>query len=277
MTKTILDRRIGREVESFNDFVFERFGLDFSNYRASALKRRLQIRMNALGIDSIPLYIEYLKSTNGEIAHLLDTITIHVTEFFRDRSVFEYMNDKIMPEIIGNKSRRFDTCLRIWSAGCSSGEETYSLAIIAFDSIERLGSDLRLRIYGTDISRKACKRAKAGAYPAAKLANVPKRMIHRYFDESDGEYVVKESLKRRVKIVAHDLVMDDPFKEIDLVFCRNVFIHFNAIVRNKVLEKFAEALKPGGFLVLGKSEAITGSMRRYFELVSARNKVYRKR
>jgi len=253
-----------------------KFGKDLSNYRVSCLRRRVSLRMSALGVATLDEYMARLSANPGEIEQLLDTVTIHVTEFFRDRDVFDAVGKSVLPAMIERKLHTPSRTIRIWSAGCSTGEEAYSIAILTLEYVRTHTVDLAVEVYGTDISKEACEIARAAVYPERKVGRMPAILLRRYFEADGAGYRVAPDVRRRVKFTVHDLFSASPFSVLDFVVCRNVLIHFDNAVRNGVLERFHEALGDGGVLILGKSEAVMGTALNLYELIDARNKIYRK-
>ncbi len=253
-----------------------KFGKDFSNYRLSCLQRRVALRMSILKLATLDDYMAYLAGDPREIEQLLDTVTIHVTEFFRDAEVFDAVAKNVLPEIVSRKLHSPSRTIRIWSAGCSTGEEAYSLAILVLRHLRGNNVDLALEVYGTDVSKEACAVAREGVYAFRKLESVPADVKRKYFEAKGQEQRVVPDVRRCVKFLVHDLFSPSPFTLLDLVVCRNVLIHFDHAVRNDVLERFHAALGDHGLLILGKSEAVMGSALARYELIDPRNKIYAK-
>jgi len=253
-----------------------KFGKDFSNYRLSCIQRRVTLRMSTLKLATLDDYMTYLTGNPKEIEQLLDTVTIHVTEFFRDTEVFDAVAKDILPAIVSRKLHSPSRTIRVWSAGCSTGEEAYSLAILILRHLRTNDIDLALEVYGTDVSKEACAVAREGVYAARKVENVPGDVRRKYFEAKGPEYRIVPDVRRYVTFSVHDLFSPSPFSILDLVVCRNVLIHFDHAVRNDVLKRFHAALGDQGLLILGKSEAVIGSALACYELVDPRNKVYRK-
>ena len=264
------------EIEELVWFVQSRYGKDLTKYRSSCLGRRIGLRMTSVGAQDLDEYMDYLGMHPEEAGRLLEVVTIHVTDFFRDRGVFDAMAHKVFTKIIGRKLLEGMHVIRAWSAGCSTGEETYSLAIGLLELLRKERVDLKLQIFGTDISEEACEFAGKGMYPDRKVCAIPGDLLKRYFELDDGYCKVKRDVMRRVKFRVHDLFSMPPFGMLDLIMCRKVLIHFNHSARSTVLKFFCSALNNEGILVLGKSEAITGEDLSMFELVDARNKIYQK-
>ncbi len=255
-------------------FVKSKTKLDLSRYRESTLKRRVSHRMVVLGCKDIHDYVSYTYKNHGELSFLTDTVTIHVTEFFRDQEVFEYFSRRIISSIARRKAGTEDNIIRIWSAGCSTGEEPYSVAILLGDYLRN--EDVEAEIYGTDISEEACRTADRGIYPPDRLAGIPRRIKERYFEESADGFRICEEIRKRVTFDVHDLFSDPPFADIDVVICRNVLIHFKHGCRQEVMRKFHSVLNDNGLLMLGKSEAVGGRALGMFKLINPAIKIYRK-
>lgn len=264
------------EIEELVWFVHSRYGKDLTKYRSSCLGRRIGLRMTSVGAQDLGEYMEYIEKHPEEADKLLEVVTIHVTDFFRDRGVFDSMRNTVFPRIVRQKLLDGINTIRAWSAGCSTGEETYSLAIGLLELLREEDLDLKIQIFGTDISAEACEFACKGMYPDRKVCAIPGDILKRYFELDDGYCKVRREVKRRVKFRVHDLFSRPPFGMLDLIVCRNVMIHFNHAARSTVLKHFYSVLNDGGILVLGKSEAITGDELSLFELTDARNKTYRK-
>ena len=266
-------QEINKEIEEFSKVIMHKFGYNLSNYRDSCLQRRINARKRSIHVDSIYEYLRYIEENPSEIHYLIDTVTIHVTEFFRDRSAFDYLRDYIVPELVESKSGR---TLRVWSAGCSTGEEAYTLAIILNKSLDAYRSNLGLLVIGTDISTRAIQTAERGIYSAEKVSGLSSMLLRKFFEKNDRYYRVKEALKRNVKFFTHDLVKDPPIEETDIVVCRNVLIHFKESAKRQIILQFNRSLNDGGYLVLGKSEAVCSEISGKFKLINGHEKIYRK-
>ena len=230
--------------------------------------------MSATARPTLAEYAAYLESDPEEYARLVNSLLIKVTEFFRDPKLFDYLRDHVLPELIA-EARREGRELRIWSAGCSTGEEAYSLAIIV---AEALGDELpwpEIRIFATDIDREAIAFARRGIYPPAAFKGLPAGARDRYFVKSDGGYEVAKRLRALMVFGEHDLGERAPFPRIDLLLCRNVLIYFSAPMQRVALETFAFSLRPGGRLVLGTSESVM-ALPEPFEEEHARLRVFRR-
>ena len=252
----------------------ERSGIDFSAYKTPTIRRRLQHRMAATGARDFPAYLQILQRNPAEYQRLVNSFLIKVTEFFRDPDLFAYVRDHLLPSVIAEARQRGE--LRLWSAGCATGEEAYSLAITL---VEALGADLdqlTIRVFATDVDHDAIAFARRGVYPAATLANVPPDLVERYFTQlEDGAYEVNKRIRSLVVFGQHDLGQRAPFPRIDLALCRNVLIYFTPDLQRRALQLFAFALHDGAYLVLGKAETAT-PLATSFTLDNPRLKVYRR-
>lgn len=261
--------------KSIVNYISRVSGVDLSGYRESYLKRRIELRMKILGFQTFEQYLRYLRyNGSSEIRQLIDTITINVTEFMRDKTPFIYFMKVILPEIAERKRKVGSNILRFWSAGCSCGEEPYSIAICV---LEALGKDWNISIYATDIDEKCLEVAKEGFYGKEQLKNLRMDIIKKYFDKEDEGYKIKNFLKKYVRFKRHDLTTEKPVsKYLDAIFCRNVMIYFSEKQKIKVVQDFYDALIDKGYLIIGKSETLPIGFKDKFECISLREKVYRK-
>lgn len=256
--------------------VLDDHGLDLAQYRPRYVERRVAVRLNLLGVHTYQQYAAYLDQHPEEYAKLLDALTINVTQFFRDESVFRYLREKIVPEILASKERRKQHIIRVWSAGCATGEEAYSLAMSFLDGMRGSSREEHLTVVATDIDPEALAVAKRGVYPAQHLNQVPAIYRGRYIETDGDVFRIAPHVARTVRFQVVNLFEDTPINGVDLVFCRNVFIYFNREDQERMIRGFRQALFRGGYLVLGRSERLSPPLAREFELVSARERVYRK-
>jgi chemotaxis protein methyltransferase CheR len=265
-----------KEAEYFDElkkWISRNLIFDTGKYNDSYLKRRLISRMFAHRIEFFGCYYLYLKKHPEEIDILHKHLTVNVTNFFRNPEMFEAIKKDIFP-IIFSKNNNF---VKIWSAGCSSGEETYSLAIIAKDYITQNKLSVNLEILGTDIDKPSLDIAKKGIYKKEQLSSTTKAILTKYFSKEGDNYKINEDIKKMVIFKRHDLFFDRyMIGYYDLILCRNVVIYFTKDAKEKLYEKFYKALKKEGYLILGKSEIITGSSRTIFKVVNANQRIYQK-
>ncbi|MGB3418826.1 MAG: CheR family methyltransferase [Dolichospermum sp.] len=229
-------------------------GFDFTGYKRSTLMRRVSKQMQYLNIENFANYQDYLEVHPDEFKTLFNTILINVTAFFRDPLAWEYLAKEIIPNILKNKQK--NERVRIWSAGCASGEEAYTLAIIL---AEILGIDdfrHRVKIYATDIDEEALNQARQASYSAKNIHAVPLELRDKYFDLSNEKYIFHQDLRRAVIFGRHDLLQDAPISRLDLLVCRNTLMYFNSETQERIINRFHFALNDHGYLFLGKAEML---------------------
>ena len=268
----------------FNDVLAElnrARGLDFSGYRQSMIQRRVRARMMRLRCDSPELYLQRLRSDPTECDHLIDTIAINVSEFFRDPIVWEILAQSILPEILERKSQEGVHEIRAWSAGCAAGEEAYSLAILLDQAIEGESARWRTLIFGTDIDQQTLEEAATGIYPRESVGNVKLDILDRYFSVEGDRFEVDPALRSQVCFSTADLTSsaghapsDSVFGTFDLVLCRNVLIYFSRELQARVSETLLRSLAPRGYLILGPSESLSPQIKSSLNVVDRRNRVY---
>lgn len=263
-----------RRLRTLLERVRARSGIDFSAYREPTIRRRLQRRMLATGSTALDEYIQYLRRHPDEYDRLANSFLIKVTDFFRDTDLFTHLRETLLPQLIDDARRSERTELRLWSAGCATGEEAYSLAILAS---ELLGDaeDLAVRVFATDVDAEAVAFARRGVYPESALRNLSRELRTRYLNRIDSGYEVRKSVRGMVIFGQHDLGQRAPFPRIDMVLCRNVLIYFTSELQRRALQLFAFGLRDGGYLVLGKAES-SSPLPDHFSLMDARLKIFRR-
>ncbi|MDP8953311.1 MAG: hypothetical protein M3N18_13965, partial [Actinomycetota bacterium] len=252
----------------------EAHSVDFASYKETTIVRRLKRRMAVTGQDTIGDYRRYLEANPNEYRNLVSSFLIKVTEFFRDPEHFEYLQKEVLPGLV-EEAREGNRGLRIWSAGCATGEEAYSLAIALSEVLGGETGFFNARIFATDIASEAIEFARRGIYSASAVRGLSAERLERYFDESDGSYVVKKSIRSMIVFGEHDLSRRSPFPNMDLCVSRNVLIYFDPELQRRALQLFAYSLRNGGALVLGKAETVH-PLSEYFTPVSRQYKVYRR-
>jgi two-component system CheB/CheR fusion protein len=229
-------------------------GFDYTGYKRQSLMRRFEKRMQVVGVTDFDAYRAYLDEHPDEYIELFNTILINVTGFFRDPPAWEYVAKEVIPRLLQSKGN--DDWIRVWSAGCASGPEPYTVAILF---LEALGEDAfrgRVKIYATDIDDEALNQGRHAAYTPDQLASVDPSLVERYFTRANTHYVFRSDLRRTVIFGRNDLLRDPPISRIDLLVCRNTLMYFNPDVQTKILQNVHFALNNSGFLVLGKSEVM---------------------
>ena len=252
--------------------VRERTGLDLAPYKGRFLERRIAIRQRVTRNERLDDYLDFLGRESAEMDRLVRCLTIHVSGFFRNPSTYEAIRDAVLPRLLEpGVSRR----LRFWSVGCSRGEEPYSLAILVH---ERLGEGLRgwdVQIHAIDVDDRVLEDAKRAEYGPGQVGDVGAARLARYFT-GPGRWRLAPEVRRLVRFHRRDVLMDPPRGEYDCILCRNLLIYLDRPAQEAVFARFARALRPGGFLVLGRTEVIVGAGRAAFEVVDARERIYRR-
>lgn len=232
-----------------------RVGHDFSDYKRSTMARRVQRRMQVLGLLSPDEYLARMRDDDGEAKLLFQDLLIGVTRFFRDREAFETLEDKVLSQLFSgeNPVER----IRVWVPGCATGEEAYSLAILLCEYMTRLGVERPVQIFATDIDDRSLEVARAGYYPGTLRADLSQERLETYFRVEGTDYRVIKRIREMCIFSRHDLIRDPPFSRLDLVSCRNLLIYFDVELQGRVMPIFHYALRPSGFLFLGPSEGGT--------------------
>lgn len=227
--------------------------VNFFHYKSATLKRRIARRMVLHKTETLPEYIALLHENPEEIKALFNDMLINVTDFFRDTETFLYLKKQVIPALLRTHPK--DEPIRIWAAGCSTGEEAYSLAMSFVESMEKnmYGG---IQIFGSDLSDVAINKARAGLYPLSIATDVSPERLRRFFTKANGQYQISKAIRDMCVFAKQDLITDPPFSQIDLITCRNVMIYLEPGAQKLILQIFHYALKPNGFLMLGKSEGI---------------------
>ena len=243
-----------QELEELLDFIKEKRGFDFTGYKRPSLHRRIEKRMQDAGVATYRDYLERLREDDDEFAQLFDTILINVTGFFRDMPAWEFLRKEIVPKITGSKGSNEQ--IRVWSAGCATGEEAYSLAMAFAEEVGEAGFAERVKIYATDVDEQALRDARHGVFSADQAKDVPDDFRERYFEPTDSRFVFRPDFRQAVIFGRNDLLVDPPISRIDLISTRNTLMYFNPDVQRRILQNFHFALLPTGYLFLGRSETL---------------------
>lgn len=249
----------------------ERCKVDFTYYKPSTVVRRIERRMTINQVEDIKDYVAFILNNPVELTTLYRELLIGVTSFFRDQEAFDFIAANVLPELFRNASSRE---IRFWVAGCSTGEEAYSLAILARECLEQQGNSHDVKIFATDIDRDAIHYAAAGSYPESIAADLSPRILSKYFHKRDDNFQIARTIREMVVFAQHNLIKDPPFTNIDLISCRNLLIYFQPVLQRKVFEFFNFSLASNGTLFLGSSET-TGEMASYFDVLDAKLKIFR--
>jgi two-component system CheB/CheR fusion protein len=253
--------------------VKEERGFDFTGYKRATLERRIRRRMDGLGISTVEDYLDHLQVHAGEFTELFDSILINVTSFFRDPDAWTYLQEQLVPELL---RRREAQPIRVWSAGCASGEEAYSLAMVFADALGIDDFRDRVKIYATDLDEDALSTARHASYTAADLEAVPDPFRERYFEPNGGSrFAFRKELRRSVIFGRNDLVQDAPISHVDVLACRNTLMYFTAETQAQILNRMHFALRHDGVLFLGKAEMLL-SHAGYFRPIELKRRFFTK-
>ena len=250
-------------------------GLSLEAYKDKCLRRRIAVRMRACGVHTYAEYQAVLARAPGEYEQLKDALTINVTRFFRNRETWERLAADYLPALLTG----VPGTVRVWSAGCSSGEEAYGLAILVADAALAAGDARgleRVHVEATDVDRRSLERATEARYRADALAETPADIVARYFEPEPDGWRVGAAVRHRVRVRRHDLGREPPPGTFHLIVCRNVVIYFERPMQERLFAAFVDALLPDGLLVLGKVEALFGVARERLLLADARERIYRR-
>ncbi|BBZ45340.1 CheR family methyltransferase [Mycobacterium parmense] len=268
-------------MESATDEAFEALlrymrdsrGFDFTGYKRTSLMRRVRHRMDQVGYKSFEEYLDVLQASSDEFASLFNTILINVTAFFRDADAWDFVGAEVIPRMLAERGP--GDPIRVWSAGCASGQEAYTLAMLLAEALGPDSFRQRVKIYATDIDEDALTEARAASYDAKVVESVPPELLTRYFERVNGRYVFHKDLRRAVIFGRNDLVKDAPISRVDLLVCRNTLMYLNAETQRNVVGRLRFALAPQGTLFLGHAEMLLSQGDRFAPL-SLKHRIFRK-
>jgi two-component system CheB/CheR fusion protein len=229
-------------------------GFDFTGYKRTSLERRIRKRMDAVGVTDYNAYLDYLEVHQDEFPALFDVILINVTGFFRDPPAWDYYASDVIPHLLDALGP--NDPIRVWCAGCASGEETYTMAMVLAEALGIEAYMERVKIYATEVDEDALSQARQASYAAKDVESIPAPLLERYFEQGDQRFTFRKDLRRSVIFGRNDLTQDAPISRIDLLTCRNTLMYFNAETQARILNRFHFALNPWGYLFLGKSEML---------------------
>jgi chemotaxis protein methyltransferase CheR len=254
-------------------FIEKTLGIRCSNYKEDYIRRRLLSRMHSCGNETHEGYLRYLKENPAELENLRNALTINVTEFFRDHEVYDFIKKDILPTLFRQRKK-----LRIWCAGCSTGEEPYSLAMLLSEFMAQ-NPGISSHIYATDIDKVVLGKAMEGIFPEKSMAKLSEAQIHRHFTRlSDGNFQVKPYLKDLIRFQPHDLMSGQPISRwLDMVICRNVTIYFTEKQKDELAKLFHDALVSDGFYIMGKTEYLGRAADNLFAPYDSLQKIFMKK
>lgn len=264
-------------VESIRQHMRNSRGLDIDGYSRMFILRCVRRRIGRVESKDLAEYVRNLRSSDEETSQLVSALSINVTDFFRDPVAFQALSEKVIRPVVLSK-KGTGGIVRVWSAGCATGQEAYTVAICLEEELGRVGGDENIlgTVTAGDLSLSALTFARKGVYRKEQVANIPPLFLNAYFVKRNGSYEVGDVIKRRVRFVKENLLDEPKSRFFDVAVCRNVLIYFSRPMHDQVAMNFHKALRPGGYLMLGKTESLVGQPRPYFELVDAENRIFRK-
>ncbi|AKB20261.1 MULTISPECIES: protein-glutamate O-methyltransferase CheR [unclassified Methanosarcina] len=254
--------------------ITESTGFNCEQYKEAHFRRRINIRVRATNSKSYEEYLKLLKKNSGEHEDLITALTINVSEFFRNPETFGVIEKEVIPFLIKSRSDSLVKSIRIWSAGCATGEEAYSLAILLHRVLGRDFDRYRISITGTDIDNLSLENARKGIYRENVLKNVDASIRKSYFVKKGETYQVSEQLKSMIRFKRHDMISESSTNRFDLIICRNAMIYFKKEIQEQLQLNFYHALNRGGFFVIGKAETLLGTASNRFKPYNARERLY---
>ena len=261
----------------FDEFLREAaqfLGLQWRPFQRRGIKRKVERRIAEIGLSDFEEYLLKIEEESEERTYLSKILTVTISRFFRDREVFNILETSLIPTIV---KKRKEGDLKIWSIGCASGEEPYSIALLWKEKFETIWPQIHLSILATDVDEKMIRRGKEGRYKKSSLKEVPEDVLRRFFKNENGFYVLDRSIRSSVEFRRHDIIYDEPFLGSDIVFCRNlVFTYFSKECQISVLKKIFSSLKDDGYLVVGWDESLPLTYPALFILVYPKEKIFQK-
>jgi len=244
------------DFEKYRAFIYQESGITFTSANRSILESRLKEQLRNKGLDSVNAYFSKVSTDKEELRAFLDSITTNLTRFFRNQPHFDTLEKFVVPELINKiKKGGASNTIRIWSAGCSTGEEPYTIAMLLS---EILPPSWKFDILASDISLKCLMTAKEGFYSESKIDGIPPSYLTKYFDKVEGGYRVRQDIQSKIKFDYHNLKHDSGQRGLDIIFCRNVIIYFDEAAQAAVINRFWDAMAPKSFLFIGHSESLFG-------------------
>ncbi|MCL2319278.1 MAG: protein-glutamate O-methyltransferase CheR [Treponema sp.] len=251
------------DFEQYRTLIYNESGIHFTATNRSILESRLKERLREKGIDTVKSYFAIITKDQGELKSFLDSITTNLTRFFRNQAQFDALEHFVVPQLQEIKKSSGNTTIKIWSAGCSTGEEPYTIAMLMS---EILPPPWKYEIVASDISLKCLMTAKEGFYADARIVGIPDNYLKKYFDKAEGGYKVHADIMSKIRFDYHNLKNDSGLRNQDIVFCRNVIIYFDEAAQKAVINRFWDSMASKSFLFIGHSESLFG-MDTKFEFV----------
>ena len=243
------------DFEKFRSLIYKESGITFSDTNRPVLESRIRDALRHKHLNSVDEYYKLVLADKNELSEMLDSVTTNLTRFFRNQPHFDTLENYVLPEIIKRKGTSMDKCIRVWSAGCSTGEEPYTIAMVLKECVP---PQFKVEIVASDISLKCIMVARRGFYEDSKIAGIPDNYLNKYFERRPGGWQVKQEIMGMIRFDYHNLSHESSLTNIDIVFCRNVIIYFDDAVQKSVIDGFWKVMAPKGYLFIGHSESLFG-------------------
>lgn len=264
-----------KEFADLKVMIKKKIGFNCDQYKPSHLKRRLAVRMRATNVRSFKEYMLIFIKNESESKKLKETLTVNVTELFRNPETYEVFRKIVLPRLIKAKEREHK--IKVWSAGCSDGEEPYSIAILFYEMLRFSSKKFHISIIGTDIDEESLRKAENGIYQTKHLEKISSERLKNFFTREDKvNYRVKDEIRNMVEFRQHDMISGPRIYGYDIIFCRNVTIYFEQKLQEKLYMKFYDALNEGGYFIMGKTETLVGPAANKFKPVEPKERIYQK-
>jgi len=248
--------------------------LQWRRFKRGGIKRKVERRITELGLSRFEDYLLRIKNDPEEKSCLSQILTVTITRFFRDKEVFDILENSILPSMVDRKGAGD---FKIWSIGCANGEEPYSLSMLWKERFEEKFPPIRLTLLATDINEKLLRRGREGRYKKSSLKEIPEGILQKFFEIEDGFYILDRSIRESVEFIKHDIIHEEPFSGMDIVFCRNLaFTYFSKECQMGVLKKIVASLKENGYLIIGREESLPLTYPTLFVPISPNEKIYQK-
>lgn len=270
----ITDNQFTQHIKKVFFIIRGAVGHDFSNYKQNTIRSRIKRRMAVHQMNTIADYVAYLQKNRAEVDALFKDLLIGVTNFFRDPMAFDVLKHKVIPELL--KTKNPDSPIRIWTIGCSTGEEAYSMAIVFNEVMESQKKHFDIQIFATDIDAQSIDYARAGIYPDSIAADIAQDRLDKFFIKEENTYKIKKQIREMIIFATQDIIKDTPFSKIDFISCRNLLIYMNSELQKKILPLTHYTLNQGGILFLGTSESI-GEFVELFAPIDAKWKIFKRK
>ena len=264
-----------KEFSDLKSIIKRKIGFNCEDYKQPHLKRRLAVRLRATESKSYRDYAQMLSKNEDEVNKLKETLTVNVTELFRNPETFDSVRNNVLPELI--KQKGINKVIKVWSAGCSNGEEPYSIAIMLNEFLGHSIKRYNISIQATDIDDDSIAKAEMAIFQPKQLEKIGQERINRFFVKKDNNYQVIDEVKKLVKVKRHDLISGPKFSGFDIIFCRNVTIYFEQKLQEILYMNFYNALNDGGYFVMGKTETLVGPSTQLFKRFDLKERIFQKR